>query len=442
MTRVGVPAAMRAIGVSWPRVGETGRVAAITLVTMGSWGDLFPFVGLGRALVARGHEVRLAASPAWEDVVVGAGVPFVGVGRRFGFEEFRRHPEIFRRVPFGLRHALGRLVFDQIDELTGDLRDAMAGADLVVTHPAQVAAHNVAEHLGVRRVVATVFPGIIPSSTTVPGGTRVGPWPGWAGRAANRMAWRGARVGTAVLFDRPINRHRRRLGLPRVRAALLELPQQAEATIVMASSHVIEPPLDWPGSVTVTSFVAWDGAAECPLDDTTRTFLDAGAPPVLVTLGSNGAIQPDDFFDQAARLVLDQGLRALVVTGPGGRPGGVVGLDDVHVTEYVAFSEVMDRCRAAVHHAGVGTTVAAISAGTPQVVVPKGFDQPDTAARVEALGIGLSVPWDKRHRRLTPALHRVLSEPRFSKRAAALGACVRQEDGAATSADAIESHLP
>jgi hypothetical protein len=35
-------------------------------VTMGSWGDLFPFVGLGRALVARGHEVRLANSPAWE----------------------------------------------------------------------------------------------------------------------------------------------------------------------------------------------------------------------------------------------------------------------------------------------------------------------------------------------------------------------------------------
>jgi rhamnosyltransferase subunit B len=241
-----VPAATRVMGVSWTGVGETGRVAVITLVTMGSWGDLFPFVGLGRALVARGHEVRLGASPAWEDVVVGAGVPFVGVGRRFGFEELRRHPEIFRRVPFGLRHALGRLVFDQIDELTGDLCDAMAGADLVVTHPAQVAAHNVAEHLGVRRLVATVFPGMIPSSTTVPGGSRVGPWPGRAGRAANRMAWRGAWVGTAVLFDRPINRHRRRLGLRRVRAALLELPQQAEATIVMASRHVIEPPPDGP----------------------------------------------------------------------------------------------------------------------------------------------------------------------------------------------------
>jgi len=417
-------------------------VTAITLVTMGSWGDLFPFVGLGRALAAREHEVRLAASPAWEDVVTGAGVQFVGVGRRLGFEELRRHPEIFQRVPFGLRHALSRLVFDQIDELTSDLRDAMAGADLVVTHPAHVAAHNVAELLGVRRLVATVFPGMIPSARTVPGGTRVGPWPGRPGRVANRLAWRSARLGTAVLFDRPINRHRRQLGLPELRAALLELSLQAEAIMVMASPHVIEPPPDWPSSVRVTSFVAWDGAAEHPLDDTTRVFLDGGAAPVLVTLGSNGAIGPDDFFEPATRLVLHQGVRALVVTGPGGRADDVTGLDGVHVTEYVAFSEVMDRCRAAVHHGGVGTTVAAIRAGLPQVVVPKGFDQPDTAARVEALGIGLAVPWHKRHRRLAPTLHQVLSEPLFGQQAAALGAVVREEDGATMSADIIESHLP
>jgi rhamnosyltransferase subunit B len=417
-------------------------VAAITLVTMGSWGDLFPFVGLGRALVARGHEVRLATSPAWEDVVIGAGVPFVGVGRRLGFEEMRQHPEILQRMPFGLRHALGRFVFDQIDELTGDLRDAMAGADLLVTHPAHVAAHNVAEHLGVRRLVATVFPGMIPSSRTVPGGTRVGPWPGRAGRVANSLVWRSAQVGTAVLFDGPINHHRRRLGLPGMRSALLELPRQAEAILVMASPHVIEPPPDWPSSVTVTSFVAWDGAAERPLDEPTQVFLDTGAAPVLVTLGSNGAMGPDDFFEHATRLVLDQGVRSLIVTGPGGCADDMTGLDGVHVTEYVPFSEVMDRCRAAVHHGGVGTTVAAIRAGLPQVVVPKGFDQPDTAARVQALGIGLAVPWHKRHRRLAPALHQVLSEPPFRQHAAALGAVVREEDGVTMSASIIERHLP
>jgi rhamnosyltransferase subunit B len=258
----------------------------------------------------------------------------------------------------------------------------------------------------------------------------------------NGLVWRSARVGTAVLFDGPINRHRRRLGLPGMRAALLELPLRAEAIMVMASPHVIEPPPDWPSSVTVTSFVVWDGAAERPLDETTQVFLDHGAAPVLVTLGSNGAIGTDDFFEHATRQVLDQGVRALVVTGPGGRADDVTGLDGVHVTEYVAFSEVMDRCRAVVNHAGVGTTVAAIRAGLPQVVVPRGFDQPDTAARIEALGIGLAVPWHKRHRRLAPALYQVLSEPPFRQQAAALGTVVREEDGVTTSVDIIETHLP
>jgi rhamnosyltransferase subunit B len=171
-------------------------------------------------------------------------------------------------------------------------------------------------------------------------------------------------------------------------------------------------------------------------------FLDTGAAPVLVTLGTNGAMGPDDFFEHATRLVLDQGVRSLIVTGPGGCADDMTGLDGVHVTEYVPFSEVMDRCRAAVHHGGVGTTVAAIRAGLPQVVVPKGFDQPDTAARVQALGIGLAVPWHKRHHRLAPALHQVLPEPPFRQHAAALGAVVREEHGVTMSASIIERHLP
>jgi hypothetical protein len=132
-------------------------------------------------------------------------VPFVGVGRRLGFEELGQHPEIFTPGGIGLRHALGRFIFDQIDELSRDLGDALDGADLVVIHPAQVAAQNVAEALGVRRVVATVFPGMIPSSYTVPGGSPLGPWHGSAGRIANCLSWTTGQAMTAFIFDRPIN---------------------------------------------------------------------------------------------------------------------------------------------------------------------------------------------------------------------------------------------
>jgi UDP:flavonoid glycosyltransferase YjiC (YdhE family) len=116
----------------------------------------------------------------------------------------------------------------------------------------------------------------------------------------------------------------------------------------------------------------------------------------------------------------------------------VTDLDRVHVTDEVAFSEVMDRCRAAVHHAGVGTTVAAIRASLPQVVVSKGLDQSDTAAHVEAWPF----PGAGRHHRLGPALRRVLSEPSFSQTGGGCRRLCRDEDGAAMSADIIESHLP
>ena len=42
-------------------------------------------------------------------------------------------------------------------------------------------------------------------------------------------------------------------------------------------------------------------------------------------------------------------------------------------------------------HPNIGTTAQAIAAGIPQVIRPMAHDQPDTAARVEKLGIGVSL---------------------------------------------------
>lgn len=344
-------------------------MATLVLATLGTWGDLFPFVGLGLDLQRRGHEVRIAASPAWSSVVPGE-LTFVGLGRPVGFDDFGEHPEMFRRIPLGLRAAMQHFVFDQMDELTRDVRIALDDADLVIAHPAHVVAHSVAEHLGVRRAVASVFPGMIPSAYTVPGGTMIGPWRGALGRAANRQAWRSATIGTALLFDRPINAHRRQLGLPRVRAAMLRLPLSAEAMVVMASPHIIGPPPDWPTQVEVTSFIAWDQGRDGSVSARTEQWIEDGDDPVLVTLGASSAIHPEDFFDQAIAAVVDAGGRALVATGPAQPATSRFSEEQVHTVPFVPFSHVAPRCRAAVHHGGIGTTVAIVRAGIPQVVVP------------------------------------------------------------------------
>ena len=62
---------------------------------------------------------------------------------------------------------------------------------------------------------------------------------------------------------------------------------------------------------------------------------------------------------------------------------------------YLPFRRVLPQALALVHHGGIGTTAQAIAAGIPQVIRPMAHDQPDTAARVEKLGIGASLSTKK-----------------------------------------------
>jgi rhamnosyltransferase subunit B len=416
-------------------------MARIVLVTMGSWGDLFPYVGLSLELQQRGHDVVLAGSPAWEELVTDAGLSYRGIGKPIGFDDFRDRPEVFRPMGLGFRHALDSFLFDQIDRVTADLDAVFDGADLLVIHPIQLAALDVAEKRGLPTVVATVFPGMIPSAHTIPGGMPMAPLEGRAGRMVNRTVWRLATTLVGLLFDGRVNRHRAQLGLGKVHGALFKLPEHTQGVVVMAPEALIGRPPDWASSVSVTSFVNWDRGAQKPVPDETEQFLADGPPPVLITLGSSNAVVPDDFFELAVNAVTGFGHRALVVTGPAPRESVPQPGKDVHVTSFAPFNAVAPRCRAAIHHAGLGTTVSVLSAGIPQLVVPRGLDQPDTAMLLDRIGVGINVPWNRRRKKLQPALARLLADSGMAKRAAEMAEKLGGIDGAAATADAIEKQL-
>ena len=81
-------------------------------------------------------------------------------------------------------------------------------------------------------------------------------------------------------------------------------------------------------------------------------------------------------------------------------------------------------------------------AGIPQIIVPIAFDQPDNAARMERLGVGLQI--SRNHfngRRLADTLHRLLQESAYQEKAQAIS---RRMDGPAavtTACDLIEKTL-
>jgi UDP:flavonoid glycosyltransferase YjiC (YdhE family) len=74
------------------------------------------------------------------------------------------------------------------------------------------------------------------------------------------------------------------------------------------------------------------------------------------------------------------------------------------------------------------------------LIVPYGWDQPDNAARIERLGVGLHIPRVS-YSAITAAsaLERLVKDSRFALRATEAGAKVRAENGLLSACNAIEA---
>jgi UDP:flavonoid glycosyltransferase YjiC (YdhE family) len=118
-------------------------------------------------------------------------------------------------------------------------------------------------------------------------------------------------------------------------------------------------------------------------------------PLVYVSFGSVAGTMPTAGALYAAVLEAAAELPARVLLTLGSRDADVEALGpapaNLRVERWVAPADVLAQADAVVSHGGFGTTLGAVAAGLPLVVVPLFGDQPDNARRVEAVGAGVVV---------------------------------------------------
>jgi UDP:flavonoid glycosyltransferase YjiC (YdhE family) len=91
---------------------------------------------------------------------------------------------------------------------------------------------------------------------------------------------------------------------------------------------------------------------------------------------------------------------------------------NVRLSGWVPLSALVPTCRVLIHHGGAGTTMNALVAGVPQLVLPHGADQHVNAAAVQQRGVGLShLPADADPATAGASLQRLLADPTFSQAA-------------------------
>lgn len=421
----------------------------IVLTTIGTWGDLHPFIAIALALKARGFRPVLAVPEDHVAKAQRAGLEAVAVLP--GFDTIRERiglseSEAVRRMMSDQRYMLEQAVLPSLSQCAHTLDALVADADAIVASTMVLAAPIVAEKRGVPLVSVMLQPMAMASALDPPKTPdfwmmRSRP-AGKMGERWNLLMYAAVRQILHRLYADQLDVVRIEHGLrPRGAKRMMEAGREALLTIGCYSAAFAPIPRDAPKNARVVGFPIFDsesgGAAA--LDPALEAFLQAGPPPIVFTLGSFAVYAAGDFYREAAETARRLGRRAILLTGEREKMPSEA---DIFVCPYAPHSHLFHRCAVVVHHGGIGTTGQALRAGKPQLVVPHMGDQNDNGHRVARAGIG-RVLKAKRFTaaRATVLIEDLLRDQHRKDRAARIGETIALEDGAEAAARAIEQAL-
>lgn len=406
----------------------------IVILTMGTDGDIRPYLALGKGLHASGHDVCIDAPENFESFITGNGLSFSSIGG--DFEALLKSPELTRGLEGNIFWHIPKLVKMFKPFFIDSLRKAWhvaQNAELIIFHPKCLYALDIAEKLEVP-AIASGFQPITPTAEFPLLSTHN------FGRFLNRVSY-NLLYGYSLIYGGIINDFRKHtLGLPA--RSRLKHPLLSRHTPPLAlnawSRHLSPKPQDWPDNAHVTGFWFLD-QADAKLDAKIEHFLSQGDPPLYIGFGSMS------WDHKHATVKISQALklwggRAIIAKGWGGLED--ITADNVLTIDHAPHHLLLPHTCAVVHHGGAGSTAAGLRAGRPTLVCPVIADQPFWGQRIAALAAGPAPARLKKTSadQLAYIFDDLTHSEIYKTHATELGEKIVSEDGIETAINLIGSH--
>jgi rhamnosyltransferase subunit B len=415
----------------------------IILATLGSYGDIHPYMAIAAELRARGHEPVIATSELYREKMLAGGFEFAPVRPHLPppQDQDAVMMEKVMNPKSGSGFLLNEVLFPFVRDGYEDLMRVVSGADLLLTHPVSLAAPLVAQKTQMPWVSSVLAPVSFMSAYDFP----VPPfWP-WM----RHLQLLGPRFVTAFFKqakkyykNQGYEEFREELGLPDRGGPVFEGQHSPTLVLALFSKVFAKPQPDWPPQARVTGFAFYDGHNELAMPPELTKFLDEGPPPIVFTLGSSAVWVARDFYRESTGAAKLLGRRAVLLIGDERNRLEASLPPEMIAVNYAPLESLLKHASAMVHHGGVGTTSQGLRAGIPTLIVPFAFDQPDNAAHAARLGVSRTLPRPKYYAaRVARELDILLTKPEHASRAQETGKLLRSENGAGAAADLIEQVL-
>lgn len=375
------------------------------VIAIGTAGDVYPLLGLSRAMAASGHRVSFCTSPFFQEIVERSGLRFLPLGTVEQYRSTVDDPALWKGrtslktlwsgVTTTIR-PLFQLLYEQVDNET-----VLAG------HPWSFGARLLQEKYGVPLITLQVSPSTFLSARHPPVHKQLPipkflPYPVRAS-----LLWAFERGILDRLCAPDINKLRNELELPPIHRVISRWMHSPQGVVGLFPEWFAPVQADWPAGVRLTGFPLFDDSDGYRFDEELEDFLSDGHSPILFTHGST-MVDSVLYTNAAATAVDEVKSKGIILSG---QAASLPELSpNLLIRSYVPFSKILPRAKAIVHHGGIGTVAQALAAGVPQLITPYAHDQHDNAERVERLGCGLQLESPVTGQTMTQALRRLMGD--------------------------------
>lgn len=360
----------------------------VCFLTLGSRGDVQPYVALSKGLIKNGHQATICTGESFQSFIESNGISYKKTTLDLMAISNTVEGKAVLESPLknaGLAIRLFRdIIRPAYRKTMDDFYDGAKGSDIIVYHPKVFGAVDIAVSFDIPCVSMppipitypiTEFPNIAVSPTANFGNT------------INRMTYMVNQSAESSQI-KDINDFRKKtLNLPKRKAGIYAFKRSGEEIpTVYSVSETLFPEVDsWSGHVVLPGFFFLN--SESGLDSDLEAFLCDGKKPIAVTFSSMPLKNSDTFISKLEAALVATNNRAVVLSG---NSGIVKSCNErIYVTKQAPHDLLFAKSKGAIHHGGVGTMAAALCAGIPQLVIPFSVDQPFWANRIYKLGCAI-----------------------------------------------------
>lgn len=401
----------------------------ITILALGSRGDIQPYAALGSGLKSAGHQVRFVTFESFAALIGEMGLefhPIAGDAQALvagGGTSLLGLVRSFTGLAKGYARSLSDPCLGETDLIINQLPGGMYGYDLAEKYKVPMALASVIPLARTRAMPLMGFPSL--------------PLPGY-----NRITYSFGEKVVWQMFRSVINEWRiQTLNLPPLpfKGRFDQLGTRKFPILNGFSQYVVPRPADWNEHIHISGYWFAEEKQWTPPKEL-LDFLDAGAPPVFIGFGSMPVKKPQQITEIILDALKRSGQRGILHSGWGGLGKSSLP-ESVFKVDYVPYGWLFPRMAMIFHHGGSGTTAYALRSGVPSCVIPFVFDQFYWGGRTAQLGAGLRpIPIKKLTlKNLQQAIEIGSQDTHIRQNAIELGDKIRAENGVRSAVKILET---